>query len=226
MAPSVLTHSHDGWPQDSAWLKITGCVVEGNQNQTQYRSCEDRHASATSSASLLVVAAGVVWCGWVCPCGVGVCIDHGVVGYLRGVAICVGPQWHQQLPGGLAARQRRRLSHRPVLHLCQPNDGYLTVGQTLTPRCLNLTYTGNWTGSTFSDPLTFGDPGKFTAIHPEDITIAGGEATILTANSAQLQPIYYNLLNRNFQARFLQRPGSGQSSLGIWKDGNNHAFIV
>ncbi len=170
---------------------------------------EPGYASTPSPSVTPGFAAGLVWCGWVCTDRVGVCVDHRVVGYLGGVAICVGPQWHQQLPGGLAARQRRRLSHRPVLHLCQPNDGYLTVGQTLTPRCLNVTYTGTNTGSTFTDPLTSIDGVHWYRTDPAKVYLANGGVEIVPDNTWQQygenQPISF--VNRSVEVEAAQEPG-------------------
>ena len=90
-----------------------------------------------------------------------------------------------------------------------PNDGYLTVGQTLTPRCLNVTYTGTNTGSTFTDPLTSIDGVHWYRTDPAKVYLANGGVEIVPDNTWQQygenQPISF--VNRSVEVEAAQEPG-------------------
>jgi hypothetical protein len=109
-----------------------------------------------------------------------------------------------------------------------PNDGYLTVGQTLTPRCLNLTYTGNWTGTTFTDPLTSLNGAHWFRTDPAKIFIANGGLEIVPDNTWQqyVENSTTNFSRRSVQVEASQEPGPSRGMFMLVKiDGQNTLSI-
>ncbi len=106
--------------------------------------------------------------------------------------------------------------------------GYLDAGQQLPTKCIAVTYNGDWAGESFDGgPLTSWDPDKFWSNYPADVTISGGEITVLTATDAtDVHLETHNLLNKNFQVELRKRSDSGQASIYLWKSGGNMISII
>jgi hypothetical protein len=107
-----------------------------------------------------------------------------------------------------------------------PNDGYLTVGQTLTPRCLNLTYTGNWTDPVFTDPLTDVNAHWFRTDPAKVYTANGGIEIVPGPTWEQYsENNVYNFTNKSVQVELTQIPGGDGGSMLALKNSYGELII-
>lgn len=57
------------------------------------------------------------------------------------------------------------------------NDGYLSAGRTLTPRCVKVDYSGSWAGEVLRESFTTLDPGLWSS---SDASLSGGQLVVNT----------------------------------------------
>ncbi len=105
--------------------------------------------------------------------------------------------------------------------LTSPADGYLTAGQTLTPRCINVTYTGTGTKPGYDEP--FNDPSVLnsaqwwtpdlanTTVHDGIVDMipstASGQGNVVQSNGDK------DMRNSQVQVEIVQTVGGGANTV-------------
>lgn len=100
-----------------------------------------------------------------------------------------------------------------------PNDGYLTMGQTLPPRCIAINYSGTWSGGQFSDDFQTIDSLRWNVVNSPAVTLVGGQLHItpqLNSPSGLQAVSAMNFSNKVAQIDVPQVPGdSGEIKMRL-----------
>lgn len=119
--------------------------------------------------------------------------------------------------------------------LTSPTDSYLSAGQALTPRCINLTYTGSYARQTYSETMSGSDTDTdiaWSIPQPDKISLRDGilEMTptypgeylgtvVETANQ-------FDMRNSYMHVEIAQVIGGGADTALYGSDGNNDVLAI